>query len=254
MMGPQAYLTMQSNPPMSLAAIPTSLILMNMVSGIIGFFLTQWIVSPLYISISRSVVLGEPFDRVLCKRLTEERTVRVAKLLWTIFIVMIPFYLVIFSIFLLINPQTIQEMGPPNLALISAIGITLLAYMIFFVYINLRIYYLVPAFASDRKFSSISEIWDHSKGQAWSVFKVILLGFVLMIGIMILFFVGILLLSGIMSMISQLAIAGKLALQIVVGIMFALLILFILAVIILIIPQLITAAVASVYKLSQSKA
>lgn len=252
-MGPQLATTMQAN-PMSLSEIPQSLILMNIITGIIGYLLTQWIVSPLYIAISRSVVLGETFDRVLCKHLTEARTVRVAKLLWTVLIFMLPLYAAIFPISMFLLPKQAGGFDLPSAVLVSSLLIAFLAYMVFLFYINLRIFYLVPAIATDRPFSSIWEIWEHSKGHAWSVCKVVLLGMLLIIGVAILFILGILIFSAILSAIAQVTMAGKLVIQIFVGILIVLSILAMLAVLVLYIPQLITAAVASVYKLSQSKA
>jgi hypothetical protein len=238
----------------SLENMPKSFILLNMLFGIISFFLTQWIVSPLYIAISRSVVLGKPFDRILCKHLTEKRTWRVTKLLWSIFIVMIPFYIGTYALFKLAANVETQKLAIFYILTITALVIAFLVYTIFFIYVNLRIYYLVPALAIDRPFSSIGEIWKHSKGHAWSVLKVILLGILLIIGFAILFGVGFYILSTIMNSLGNLAVEGRLIIQILIGILIFLLILLTLAVLVLYIPQLIIAAVAGVYKLSQSKA
>jgi hypothetical protein len=239
--------------PISFSDLPMSLIAMNMVSGVIGFFLTQWIVAPLYIAIARSVVLGEPFDRILCARLTEPRTVRVTKLMWSMAIFVIPFYALLFGLMLMIIPMT-QVGAVVQPALIAFAIFVAVAYLIFFTYVALRIYYLIPAFACDRKFSSLSEIWDHSRGQAWSVLKVILLGMVFYICLLIVFVAGFVLLAALLSAISHMVITGKLAIQILLGFAIFALFIFMLAILALLIPQMISASVASVYRISQGKA
>lgn len=225
--------------------------IIDIFTSIIAFFLTQWVVSPLYVATSRSVVLGEPFDRVLCKRLTEARTVRVMKLLWSLFILLIPFYVV--ATVLVLNPQLVMDFATLRLELIAAIVIAFLAYLVFIVYFSLKIYYLVPALATDYPFTSVSDLWKQSKGHTWSILKVLLLGFLLFFGVGLLCIAGIALFVWLFGIIAKLIIAGKLVLQILIGIVAFLIGIFMLAVLVLLIPQYVMAAVAGVYKLSQAK-
>lgn len=254
-MGPQpciGCIPINPSDPLAFGEIPKSLIFMNIVTGILGFILTQWIVAPLHIAISRSVVLGEPFDRILCKHLTEDRTLRVAKLLWSVLIIMIPLYASIFPLSMLIVPLKTGSLSG-SFGLLGAISLIFCAYMVFYFYIMLRIYYLVPAFATDRKFATLSETWDHSKGSAWSVFKVMMLGILVMFCAILIFVAVMMLLSLMMAALAQAAVAGKLVLQILVGFLIFVMALFMTAVLVLIIPQLVTAGIASVYKMTQSK-
>jgi hypothetical protein len=249
MMRPEDAMYLRTH-PMSLSDMPVSLLWMNALTAIIGFFLTQWVIAPMYIAISRSLILGEPFDRILTARLTEPRTMRVTKLMWSMAIFVIPFYAILFGMMFMFMPMIVAH-AEVNLTLVGFSIFVTVAYVIFVMYVSLRVYYLVPAFATDYEFTSISETWEHSRGQAWSVFKTILLGFLFYFCIMLLFIVALMLVSVMMAAVAHMAIAGKLALQILLGFILFAMIIFMLAVMVLLLPQLITASIASVYKLSQ---
>jgi hypothetical protein len=245
--GPQMTLKLHLN-PISVWDLPPLLIIMNIVAGVVGYFLSQWLISPLYISICRSVILGEPFDRFLFRHLTATRTLRVAKLLWSLLIIIIPVYVAGFALLLLAQPSA-QGIGGVSFGVFLPLLLAAPIYLVVFIYITMRVYYLIPPLACDRHFSNLSDLWSLSRGKAWSIFKVfLLLGFISICVGLVFFAIFMVLFVGFIAVFQG---VGKLIVGTVIGALIVLLAVTGLIVFVLIIPQLVTATIANVYKLSQ---
>jgi hypothetical protein len=225
----KVYLPTTVSGALVVETLPSEMVFLALiVMHVILPLISAWLLSPLYISLSRSAILGEPFNRHLLSRLTDHRTLRVAKILWLTIFLLVPPYS---SVFFLANIDT---------GLAAIIGIFYVFYMFFYFYVVLRLYYLIPAVSIDRSFASMKEAWAITQGRAWAVLKVLILTTVALMGVLLLF-----------------AVIGYLAWLIPSRpiFLFVACILGVLSVLVLflVVPQVMMASVANVYKLSQEK-
>ena len=240
----------------SMADMPPYALITQLILGIVISLAMLWLHAPLYISLSRGVLLSgdttakEPFDRTLFKRLLSERALRITKILALMIFMLLPFYIGLFVLAHKLSTPVSAESSELMKTTGLIFLIVTIVYLIIYIYIVVRLTYLVPAIAMDRRFESAAQAWDLTRKKGWPIIKTILLTFLLSLLIMILFIVALVVLGASLFFLVQMTGAGTVA-GVFAGA--GVIIMTILGVIVfyLIFPQLMGAAIASVYLLSE---
>lgn len=131
------------------------------IGHIIHILTYAWFIPPLIVSISRSIISGERFDRTLFRRLTQTRCLRLAVLLLIMGVLVSPGLVFVTVI-------------PPIKWVTPTVVFVVLCWLILALYITFRLFYLEPTLAVDRQFSTIAQTWQSTRGKGWAMFKILI--------------------------------------------------------------------------------
>lgn len=142
---------------------PISAFHLSLINDVIQDLTYACFIPPLIVSINRSIILKETFNRIFFKQLTEKRSLKLILLMIIVSILSGP---LIATSYALSTGEDILPKWTPLIALFLCIPTF---------YILCRLYYLEPVLSVDRQFSTIPQIWQATRGKAWVMFKLLFL-------------------------------------------------------------------------------